>query len=232
MLHFGLSLQGTFAEYFLAREDRVRRIPDDMPFTTAALVEPVCVCLEAIHQARLQPDDHLLIIGDGPFGVLMARLAARHGGSPITIAGRHPSRLAFAGQSQQVHAPAGSDVQQLLRVASNGRGYDAVILAASNREAVNDALHLLRPGGRLVIFAPLPGPTPVDLFEVLVRELEIVGAVNDRDRFDAAISALADPAIAISDLVTQHFPLTAYAEALRVAEHDRQHAMKVAFVFN
>lgn len=232
MLHFGLSMQGTFAEYFLARQDRVRRIPDEVPFSTAALAEPVCVCLEAIQQARLEPGHHLLIIGDGPFGVMMARLALRGQTGPVSIAGRHPSRLAFAQSAQQIHTPAGGDTRQLLRDASDGRGYDAVILAASNREAVDDALHLLRPGGRLVIFAPMPGPTPVDLFQVLVRELEIIGAVNDRDRFDDAIAALGDPAIGIGDLVTHTFTLDDYREALRVAEQDRRRAMKVAFQFD
>ncbi len=232
MLHFGLSMQGTFAEYFLARADRVRRIPDNVPFSAAALAEPVCVCLEAIHQARLAPGDRLLIIGDGPFGVMMARLAPRDGTGPVSIAGRHLSRLAFAQSARQVHTPAGADTRQLLRDASNGRGYDAIILAASNRAAVDDALHLLRPGGRLVIFAPMPGPTPVDLFQVLVRELEIIGAVNDRDRFDDAIEALADPTIGIGDLVTHSFALDDFREALRVAEHDRREAMKVAFQFD
>lgn len=232
MLHFGLSMQGTFAEYFLAREDRVRRIPDEVPFSTAALAEPVCVCLEAIHQARLTPGDHLLIIGDGPFGVMMARLALRNETGPVTIAGRHPARLAFAQSARLVHTPVGAETRQLLRDASDGRGYDAVILAASNRAAVDDALHLLRPGGRLVIFAPMPGPTPVDLFQVLVRELEIIGAVNDQNRFDDAIAALADPVIGIGDLVTHTFTLDDYREALRVAEHDRQQAMKVAFRFD
>jgi threonine dehydrogenase-like Zn-dependent dehydrogenase len=231
MLHFGLSIQGTFAEYFPAREDRVRQLPDQVPFSTAALAEPVCVCLEAIYQARLTPGDHLLIIGDGPFGVLMARLALRDGTGPVSIAGRHPSRLAFAQLARQIHTPAGADTRQILRDASEDRGYDAVILAASNRAAVDDALHLLRPGGRLVIFAPMPGSTPVDLFQVLVRELEIIGAVNDRDRFDDAIAALADPAIGIGDLVTHTFTLDDYRKALRVAEHDRQQAMKVAFQF-
>lgn len=231
MLHFGLSMPGTFADYFVARHDRVRRIPDSVSFSTAALAEPVCVCLEAIHQARCQENDRLLIIGDGPFGVLMARLAVRAGLDRVTIAGRHPERLAMAAPANPVQTSATGDTRQQLLNASGGKGYDAVILAVSNRDAVDDSLHLLRPGGRLVIFAPMPGQTPVDLFQVLIRELEIIGAVNDRDRFDDAIAALADPATGVGDLVTHSFPLSAYAEALQVAEHDRQHAMKVAFTF-
>ena len=232
MKHFGLNMQGTFADSFLARADRVRTIPDDMPFTTAALAEPVCVCLEALHQAARDPGGHLLVIGDGPFGALMTRLAPRLGIGRVGIAGRHPGRLAFAANADAIHVPAGADARDLLREASNGRGYDAIILAASNREAVADALDLLRPTGRLVVFAPIPGLTGVDLFQLLVRELEIVGAVNDRDRFDEAIAALSDPAVGAGDLVTHRFALDDYALALDTAGRDRERAMKVAFTFD
>jgi L-iditol 2-dehydrogenase len=163
--------------------------------------------------------------------VLMARLTQRTGPSRVAISGRHPERLALAAPATSVHVPAGTDVREKLRQASGNDGYDAIILAVSDRAAVNDALELLRPGGRLVIFAPMPGPTPVDLFAVLVRELEIIGAVNDRNRFDDAIAALSDPAVGVGDLVTHQFALEHFADALHTAEHDRQHAMKVAFTF-
>jgi threonine dehydrogenase-like Zn-dependent dehydrogenase len=232
MTHFGLNLPGTFAELFVARADRVRRIPDDVPFTAAALAEPVCVCLEALHQANLTPGGHLLIVGDGPFGLLMARLAPRLGIDRVTVSGHHPGRLAHAGSAATVAVPRGADAREPLREASGGKGYDAIILAVSRKEMVNACLDLLRPTGRLVIFAPMPGGTDVDLFQVLLRELEIVGAVNDRDRFDEAIAALADPAVGVGDLVTHSFALDDFAEAFRVAEFDRQHALKVAFVFD
>jgi threonine dehydrogenase-like Zn-dependent dehydrogenase len=232
MRHFGLNMQGTFAEVFLARADRVRTIPDDVPFTTAALAEPVCVCLEALHQAACAPGGHLLVIGDGPFGVLMTRLAPRLGIDRSSIAGRHPGRLAFAANAQTIHVPAGDDARERLREASDGKGYDAIILAVNNRDAVADALDLLRPTGRLVVFAPIPGLTGVDLFQVLVRELEIVGAVNDRDRFDEAIAALSDPEVGVGNFVTHRFALDDYAPALDTAGRDRDRAMKVAFTFD
>ena len=229
--HFGLTMQGTFAEYFVARVDRVHRLPDDMPFTTAALAEPVCVCLEALHQTGLSDAQSLLILGDGPFGVMMARLAPRVATSNVVIAGRHASRLRFAGAARSVLTARGEDPRPALREANGGAGYEAVILAVADPGAVNLALELLRPQGRLVVFAPLPGDTPVNLFDLLLRELEIVGAVNDQDRLADAIGALADPALQLGDLITHQFPLGDYEAAFQAAEHDRDHAMKVAFTF-
>ncbi len=61
--------------------------PQTMDFPLASLAEPVSVCLEALAQARLKPGNSLLIIGDGPFGVLIARLAEAFDLGNVVIAG-------------------------------------------------------------------------------------------------------------------------------------------------
>ena len=230
MSHFGLNMQGTFAEYFVARADRVRQLPDDVSFEVAALTEPVCVCLEAVRQTGISSGQRLLIIGDGPFGVIMARLAATITPN-VVIAGHHPSRLAFAHPLPTVNTRPAADPRQAILDASDGERYDAVILAVGSKTALSMALDLLRPKGRLVIFAPMTGETPVDLFKVLLNELEIVGSVNDQERMDEAVAALADPRFHFDDLITQRFEIVDFQRAFAAAEGDRVNAMKIAFTF-
>jgi threonine dehydrogenase-like Zn-dependent dehydrogenase len=232
MGHFGLNLPGTFADHFAVRADRARVIPDDVEFAVAALTEPVCVSLEAVRQANCPPGGSLLVIGDGPFGVLMARLAARGDTGQVVIAGHHDSRLAFAPGALPVNLRNVTDPAAALRVASGGAGFDAAILAVGSAGAFRIGLHSLRPKGRLVIFAPLPGETPVDLFTVLLRELEIVGSVNDPNLMDEAIEALADPELAPGDLVTHRFRIEDYREAFALAASRQGGAMKIAFTFD
>ncbi len=231
MGHFGLNRQGTFAEYFPVRADRARRIPESVPFTVAALAEPVCVCLEALAQARLSPGDTLLIMGDGPFGVLMARLAQTLALGKVVIAGWQDYRLNFAMGATRVNTAQAADPRARLRAEVGADGYDAVILAVSSVRAAQDGLALLRAKGRLVVFSALPRETPVDLFDVHVRELEIVGACNDQDRLDEAVACLADPALRLGELVTHTFPLEAYQDALHMAAAGHDRALKVAFAF-
>jgi 2-desacetyl-2-hydroxyethyl bacteriochlorophyllide A dehydrogenase len=232
MGHFGINMQGVFAAYFVARADRVRAIPPEVDFTAAALAEPVCVCLEALAQAHAVPGKSLLIIGDGPFGLIMARLAAQRGLTQTVIAGRHDFRLSFAGPVRQVNtASLGSDQQDALRQLGGAAGYDAVILTVGNASAVGEALRLLKPRGRLVLFAPITGLTPIDLAPVTLKELAIVGACNDADLLDEAVALLRAGELRLEQLVTHRLPLTAYQEALALAEGGRDTAVKVAFVF-
>lgn len=231
MGHFGLNMPGTFAEYFVVRQDRARLIPDHVPFDVAALFEPICVCLQALAQARLRPGDQLLILGDGPFGLIMARLAeqwiADKTLGSVVIAGHRDFRLAHAGGARRVNTTGSADLAQTLLAAQDGAGYDAIIMATA-RASVNALLGCLRRKGRLVLFSALPGDTPVDLFSVHVKELEVIGACNDEDRLDDALAYLSEHSAALADLVTHHLPLERYQDALDLAAHAHDRAIKVA----
>jgi 2-desacetyl-2-hydroxyethyl bacteriochlorophyllide A dehydrogenase len=231
MGHFGLNMPGTFAEYYVVRQDRARVLPPDASFSVGCLTEPVCVCLQALHQARGAADDPLLILGDGPFGVLIARLAAAYGRRHTVIAGHHDFRLSFARDAVRVNTKQLADPAERLRECASGGGYGAVILAVGSAEAVRMGLTLLRPKGRLVLFSAVPAPTPIDLLPVHVRELEIVGACNDEDRLDEAVGLLTDARLAPAELVTHEFALEAYREAFELASGGHADAMKVALTF-
>ncbi|KPK63511.1 MAG: hypothetical protein AMK73_05080 [Planctomycetes bacterium SM23_32] len=232
MEHFGVNMQGTFAEHYVARSDRARIVPRGLDWPVAALAEPVSVCLEALAQARVEAADRLLVIGDGPFGVLIARLASRLDLAKVVIAGRHDFRLGFARGAVPVNVrKLGEKARAALRAESvRPSSYDAVVLAAGTREAASEGPALLRPKGRLVVFSAVPGSTPIDLFDVHVRELEIVGACNDQDRLDEAVKLLGDDSLRLGELITHRLPLREYREAFRLAEQAREEAMKVAIM--
>jgi threonine dehydrogenase-like Zn-dependent dehydrogenase len=184
-----------------------------------------------LHQTGISSGQRLLIIGDGPFGVIMARLAATITTPNVVLAGHHPSRLAFAHPLPTVNTRQAADPRQAILEANGKDRFDAVILAVGSKTALSMALDLLRPKGRLVIFAPMPGETPVDLFKVLLNELEIVGSVNDQDLMDEAVEALANPRFHFDDLITHRFEIVDFQRAFAAAEGDRVNAMKIAFTF-
>lgn len=231
MGHFGINLPGVMAEYYGVRHDCAHLIPDEMDYPLASLAEPVSVCLEALAQARLKTGSTLLIVGDGPFGVLMARLAATCDLSQVVIAGWQDFRLAFAGPAQKINTQKLADPVRELKSLVGGAGYDAAILAVGTAQAFKECFQCLKPKGRLVVFSSLPGETPVDLFWLHIKELEIVGACNDQDRFGEAVHLLANPALGISELITHRLPLAEYRHALHLAENGHTAALKVSFVF-
>jgi threonine dehydrogenase-like Zn-dependent dehydrogenase len=229
--HFGLNMPGTFAHYYIVRADRARHLPNGVSYAVGALFEPICVCLQAIAQTHLPQGEPLLILGDGPFGLLMAWLAQDQGIAPVVVAGHQDFRLAHAGAKAITINTAGmADPTAALLAVTGGEEYGGIILATDAKRAILTALACLRRKRRLVIFASLLGDTPVDLMTVQAKELEIVGACNDEDRLEDALAYLQKEAGSLAELVTHSFPLDAYDQALALAAHGQVQAIKVAMV--
>lgn len=216
--HLGSDRDGTFAEYFVQRADRVRRLPDAVPPTVGALLEPVAVCLQAIARAGDVRGRDVLIAGDGPFGNLIARLAARSGAHEVVVVGRQPFRLARIPGVKRVKSA------ELLSA-------DIAILAVSSAEAAQACLAALRPRGRFVVFSALPEAAPLDWVSLHLRELEIVGACNDEERLDDALLCLSDPELALHEIVSHALPFAQWPEAFALARDGHDRALKVALTF-
>jgi threonine dehydrogenase-like Zn-dependent dehydrogenase len=229
--HLGLDRDGTFAEYFCIRADRARGIPVGVEYAAASLLEPVAVCLEAVERGRVRPGDCVLIVGDGPFGLLISRLVSRRQPGRIILVGRHEFRLRQAGAAATIHERTTPDVLRAVREASAGCGVDVAIMAAGSGAAIELGLASLRARGRLVVFSAVHGPVAVDWFRVHTRELEILGACNDEDLVDTALEHLADEQLGLSSLVTHRIPFSEWRRAFHLAREGKDEALKVALTF-
>jgi 2-desacetyl-2-hydroxyethyl bacteriochlorophyllide A dehydrogenase len=229
MGHLGVDRDGTFAGYFCIPASRARKLPDEVDYAVGALLEPLCVCLEAVRRARIVSGESVLVAGDGPFGVLIARLALQAGAQPLILAGTEPFRMGHVSGAQAVNITRFPSLLEARQ--SFGGEVDAAILAVSSAEALDMCLQSLRARGRLVVFAGIAQPVPVDLFRVHLKELEILGACNDEDYLDEALSRLADPALNLHDLVTHRIPFASWRDAFDLATRRKDRALKVAITF-
>src|SRR5947209_5547711 len=124
---------GGFAEYvrvmdWVAQRGTVR-IPDGVSYEQACFVEPVNTCMKGIETLHLERGETVLVIGQGPIGIILSVLAKRSGGTVIT-SDLYPRRLTIS-KSFGLVFPIGasrSDTVQRTRELTEGRGADAVIL--------------------------------------------------------------------------------------------------------
>src|SRR6202046_2887863 len=144
---------GGFAEYIRVMDWIVRRglvkIPDEVPFEQAAFLEPVNTCYKAIHRLALQPDETVLVIGQGPIGILLAALARRTGATVLTT-DLSPERHAIAANFGLDHPlDARDDIAAVAKAATEGRGADVALVAVSADAVLRTAMDAIRPGGRV-----------------------------------------------------------------------------------
>lgn len=218
MGHSGIDRDGCFAEYFVQRADRVRKIGDDISFSVGALLEPVAVCLEAVSRAGDIKGKNLLVVGDGPFGNMIARLAQKQGAGRVMVYGRTPFRLGMIPRAE------------ILDIVPE-RSVDVAILAVGHAEAAASCIKALRPRGRMVVFSAAHQPVLIDLFSVHVLELEIAGACNDEDKIDESLGCLAEKSLALENIVTHQLPFADWREAFELARSGHDMALKVALLF-
>src|ERR1700761_650267 len=127
---------GGFAEYIRVMDWIVRnglvKIPDGVPFEQAAFIEPVNTCYKAVEMLALKPDETVLVIGQGPIGILLAALAKRTGATVLTsdlYAERHAVAAKF-GLDRPIDAR--GDVVAAAKAATEGRGADVALLAVGS----------------------------------------------------------------------------------------------------
>src|ERR1700752_1006698 len=146
---------GGFAEYVRVMDWIVEhgtvRIPDGVSYEQACFVEPVNTCMKGVVSLRLEPDESVLVIGQGPIGLILSVLAKRTGARVIT-SDLYPQRLTISesfGLGLTVDASR-TDVTQRVRELTDGRGADAVILAVGGNDLIRPAMDATRPGGRVL----------------------------------------------------------------------------------
>lgn len=216
---------GGFAEYVRAMpwvvERGMVRIPDGISFEEATFVEPVNTCLKAVEKARVQPGDTVVVIGQGPIGLLLMLLARRVGASVLTTDPVAERRLI----SERLGATAAFDptvgsVADEIRKNSGGRGADVVLVAVPLPSALSEALAIARPGGRVLLFAQNDPHMKIEFSaaDVGVEEKEILGSYSAAlDRQAESADLVFSRALPISALITHRFSLEEFSAALSLA---------------
>jgi len=231
MAHLGLNRSGAFAEFFAIRADRARLKPKNVSFPAASLAEPISVCIEAIERGNVKAGGNVLIIGDGPFGIICARLLKGYNPGRVIVSGHHPFRLNMSG-ALAVNQHETPDVTGKILELTEGEGIDTAILCVGNAAAVATAIETLRSRGTLSVFSAVNPSPAIDLFKVHVKELNICGSCNDDGELDKAVEFLQNQAADFEALVTHRLPFADWEKAFALAEHGKDEAVKISLLFD
>jgi L-iditol 2-dehydrogenase len=226
---------GGFAEYVRAMPWIVERgmitLPSDVSFEEATFVEPVNTCLKAVRKARVARGEKILVVGQGPIGMVLTLIAKNEGAEVYTsdpMPGRRAASVRFG--AAEAFDPAASDLVSELRKRTGGRGADAVLLAAPNPSLVAEALAIARPGGRVLLFAhndpvlQLSFPAAA----VGVEEKEILGSYSASiDEQAESVELVFGRRLPLREMISHRFPLERIAEALELAARPKQDTLKV-----
>jgi L-iditol 2-dehydrogenase len=217
---------GGFAEYIAIPPRIVQkglfRVPNGLSLEHAALAEPLGCCLHGLQIMDIQPQDSLLIIGDGPMGLLQAEAARALGVHQIILSGTIPMRLARAALVVDAVIDASrEDVGARLQQLCPG-GADLVLVSVGDVMVSESAFRYVHKGGTINLFAGLPKDVQfsIDPYLIHYNEVRLLGSFGLAPRhFQQAIALMANGKVNLDGIVTATVPLSGVIDEInRVAE--------------
>jgi len=225
----GVTSDGGFAEYVRIPANSVRQgnvipISESVDPAVAALTEPFACVLRGQNALHVQPGEVVLVIGAGPIGVMHAKLARARGAGRVIVSEPIRERAAqiLRMGADRVVDPTSENLKTVVNEESQGRGADAIIVAAPVHAAQESALDLAAISARINYFGGLPKDRPSIKFDsnlVHYKELVITAttACSTADCWQAT-QIINSGLVDLSDVVSQRFPLKAAVDAFAAAE--------------
>jgi L-iditol 2-dehydrogenase len=200
---------GAFAEYVAVPSRIVYKLPDNLPFERAALLEAVSVAVHGVSRQVPAPDDTAVVIGSGMIGVLIVQVLRAKGATNVIAVDVDPRKLALARRMGATHAvdASTSDVPAAVRELTGGRGADVSFEVVGNSETMASAIRCLRKGGTTVLVGNLSPNVELPLQEVVSREIAVLGSCASNGEFTESIDLLARGAVDVDPIISLAAPL-------------------------
>lgn len=219
MIMFGNHVDGAYAEFVAAPAKDLFRLPDEIPLAEGSIIaDALSTPFHAVkNRARVRPGDKVVVFGCGGVGINVVQVAVASGASVIAV-DISDKKLATAkqlGASQTINAQS-SDVRKGIKRFFDG-GADIALEAIGNPSTIEQAVDVVRPGGRVCIVGYSDHPASLNAARLMFRELDLVGSLGCRPvDYPAIIRMVAGGILKLDPVVTNRFPLEGINDALNV----------------
>ncbi len=222
---------GGFAEYFKVPAPNLQRdtlkIPPELSFEEATLIEPVGCCIRSLNKCNVQAADSAVVLGAGPSGIVLTMLLRIFGAGQVIVTDFVDYRLKVAkglGADLTVN-PEKESLIDMVKKATDGRGADLVVVTAPNVNAYLAGLELCRRVAILCVFAPTHSGefmrlSPSKLFFSEIKLMPSYSTSHIETR--VALNLIKTRRIDAKKLITHRFPLSRTEEAFQTAARSKE----------
>ena len=200
---------GAFAEYVVVPNRVVYRLPENIPFSEAAMVEPLAVAVHAVDLSQVSEKSSALVIGAGMIGLLVLQALRETGCSIIHVVDIDDSRLQLAkqlGARATINAQTTDSVAELKRLTS-GNGVDVVLEAVGSTPTIANAIESVRKGGTVTLIGNITPKAEIPLQAVVSRQIRLQGSAASSGEYPRCIEMLARGAVQVKRLISVVAPL-------------------------
>ncbi|MBV8717144.1 MAG: alcohol dehydrogenase catalytic domain-containing protein [Chloroflexi bacterium] len=230
----GMTADGGFAEYAVHHVSSLYRLPNSLTWEDAVLVTTAGTSLYGLDAiGGYVAGQSVVVIGPGPVGLMTVQACKALGASPVVLVGTRRGRLALGARlgADCVIDATTSDAVSSVRGVTGGFGADLVIEASGAMPAPQQAVEMVKRGGKILFLGFYPGPVTLDLSSAIRDDVTLYTTRGEgANAVKRALSLAAQGKIRGRELVTHHFPLEAIQEGFRVVRERDGDPIKVVFV--
>ncbi|KAF5026116.1 hypothetical protein F66182_1804 [Fusarium sp. NRRL 66182] len=232
----GVTMKGGFAEYCAYPAAKVFKI-QNLTWVDATLLEPASCACHGLDKIRPRLGSHVLMFGAGPTGLMLAQLLRQNGGCRVTIAAPGGLKMELAknldAADYYVELSRANPEEQFAQIKKdNPYGFDVVVEATGSVKILEDAIHYVRRGGKLVVYGVYSDSARVSWppSKIFGDEITILGSFSETYMFPATIDYLDSGKVKTKGIVNKTFKLEQFGEALESIKN--KSAIKAAIVFD
>ena len=201
---------GAFAEFITIPQHILYKIPENVTFEQAAMVEAVAVALHGINLSGIKTGNSCIVVGAGMIGIFIIKLLRLSGASKIIAIDINENRLGNAGKAgaDQVLLSGDEKIQEKIKSFTGNRGADLSFEAVGINDTVNIAIESVRKGGKVVLIGNITPSIDFPLQKVVTRELKILGSCAIRGEYEAVLNLLETGKLSVDDQISKVAPLS------------------------
>ena len=219
---FSWDYPGGMAEYTVSKEQRLFKIPGNVSYEEAALVEPLSVAYHGVWASGggAAPHDRVVVFGAGPIG-LFAMLTCIASGAPVVVVEPQPFRQRMAqdmGADVVIDPTAGDVVEQVLDQ-TGGRGATLVLECSGSNGALEASVDVVAKHGRIVLVGQSVGrKIPIEMGKTIFQGARIIGSSGSPYFFPKTLAFMSRRLVDLSPVITHQFPLADLMEAFELGK--------------
>lgn len=208
---YGVLRDGGFAEFCTASEKGVYPMPDGLDFEVASFTEPVSCVVHAADRIGYKAADNVVIIGGGPMGQIHLQFALNAGVNQVILVELEESRIKMAKEYGATHVlnPKEVDIKKTVMELTGGYGADVVVEVVGHANTLEMGMELAKKGGKIIVFGFAPEGEKASFipFDILSKELTIIGAWVNPYSYSRALDVLASGQVDVRPLISSRVKL-------------------------
>jgi (R,R)-butanediol dehydrogenase/meso-butanediol dehydrogenase/diacetyl reductase len=210
----GITHNGAMAEYVKVPAKGLHPLPNGVSFRQAAIVDPMACALHGVRLSRLMPGDRVLVLGAGPIGLLALQCAYLAGAREVYVSEISPKRAELARKlgALAVFDPRRDNLHVSLDELTEGMGVDIVFVCAGVPVVFQEAITLVRRGGKIVALGICGEPVEADFMTIVMNELSIKGGYCGYEEYPICLDYIAQGRIDVDSLVSDEIALKEIVE--------------------